>query len=60
MKKELLSLLREVYVKYSSAQDDDRVEEMALLLKAPLLAGDKERVKELRMDLKVYLIAHHG
>ncbi|KAH0395549.1 hypothetical protein KCU89_g10219, partial [Aureobasidium melanogenum] len=60
MKKELLNLLREVYVKYPNAQDDDRVEEMALLLKAPLLADDKARVKELKMDLKVYLIAHHG
>ncbi|KAH0357192.1 hypothetical protein KCU81_g306, partial [Aureobasidium melanogenum] len=60
MKKELLHLLREVYIKYPSAQDDDHVEEMALLLKAPLLAGDKARVKELKMDLKVYLIAHHG
>ncbi|KAG9833612.1 hypothetical protein KCU98_g8928, partial [Aureobasidium melanogenum] len=60
MKKELLNLLREVYIKYPSAQDDDRVEEMALLLKAPLLADDKARVKELKMDLKVYLIAHHG
>ncbi|KAG9692966.1 hypothetical protein KCU95_g6738, partial [Aureobasidium melanogenum] len=60
MKKELLNLLREVYIKYPSAQDDDHVEEMALLLKAPLLAGDKARVKELKMDLKVYLIAHHG
>ncbi|KAH0270233.1 hypothetical protein KCU91_g8202, partial [Aureobasidium melanogenum] len=53
MKKELLNLLREVYIKYPSAQDDDHVEEMALLLKAPLLAGDKARVKELKMDLKV-------
>ncbi|KAH0366566.1 hypothetical protein KCU65_g5264, partial [Aureobasidium melanogenum] len=53
MKKELLSLLREVYIKYPGAQDDDHVEEMALLLKAPLLANDKARVKELRMDLKV-------
>ncbi|KAH0009595.1 hypothetical protein KCU78_g10656, partial [Aureobasidium melanogenum] len=60
MKKELLNFLREVYVKYPNAQDDDRVEEMALLLKAPLLADDKARVKELKMDLKVYLIAHHG
>ncbi|KAK6007086.1 hypothetical protein QM012_006094 [Aureobasidium pullulans] len=60
MKKELQNLLREVYIKYPSAHDDDYVEEMALLLKAPLLAGDKERVKELRMDLKVYLISHHG
>ena len=60
MKKELLNLLREVYVKYPSAEDDDLVEEMALSLKVPLLAGDKERVKELKRDLKVYLIAHHG
>lgn len=60
MKKELLHLLREVYIKYPSAQDDDHVEEMALLLKAPLLAGETERVRELKMDLKVYLIAHHG
>ncbi|KAI4728482.1 hypothetical protein E4T49_03789 [Aureobasidium sp. EXF-10728] len=60
MKKQLLSLLREVYVKYPSAQDDDQVEKMALLLKAPLLARDKERVKELKMELKVYLISHHG
>ncbi|KAI4722295.1 hypothetical protein E4T48_01506 [Aureobasidium sp. EXF-10727] len=60
MKKQLLSLLREVYVKYPSAQDDDQVENMALLLKAPLLARDEERVKELKMELKVYLISHHG
>ncbi|KAI5236059.1 hypothetical protein E4T43_08844 [Aureobasidium subglaciale] len=60
MKKELLGLLRNMYVKYPSAQDDDQVEDMALLLKAPLLAGNSERVKEIKMDLKVYLIAHHG
>lgn len=60
MKRELLHLLREVYIKYPSAQNDDHVEEMALLLKAPLLAGETERVRELKMDLKVYLIAHHG
>ncbi|KAG9596790.1 hypothetical protein KCU77_g5330, partial [Aureobasidium melanogenum] len=46
MKKELLNLLREVYIKYPSAQDDDRVEEMALLLKAPLLAGDKISIRK--------------
>ena len=33
---------------------------MALLLKAPLIAGDMAHVRELRMELKVYLIAHHG
>ncbi|CAD0106312.1 unnamed protein product, partial [Aureobasidium uvarum] len=60
MKKQMLSLLREVYAKYPSAQDDDQIENMALLLKAPLLTGDEERVRELKMDLKVYLISHHG
>jgi hypothetical protein len=57
---EFSSLLREVYVKYPSAQDDDQVEKMAVLLKASLLAGEQERVRELKMDMKVYLIAHHG
>ncbi|CAD0040055.1 unnamed protein product [Aureobasidium pullulans] len=60
MKKALSSLLHDTYIKYSSAQDDDEVETMALLLKAPLIAGDMARVRELRMELKVYLIAHHG
>ncbi|KAI5196163.1 hypothetical protein AUEXF2481DRAFT_300233 [Aureobasidium subglaciale EXF-2481] len=60
MKKEMLGLLRDIYVKYPSAQEDDQVEEMALLLKAPLLAGNTERVKEIKMDMKVYLIAHYG
>ncbi|KAI5194414.1 hypothetical protein E4T39_08680 [Aureobasidium subglaciale] len=60
MKKEMLSLLRDIYVKYPSAQNDDQVENMALMLKAPLLAGNTERVKEVKMELKVYLIAHHG
>jgi hypothetical protein len=58
--KEFSILLREVYVKYPDAQDDDEVEKMALLLKASLLAGDQERVRELKMDLKVYLITRHG
>jgi hypothetical protein len=58
--KEFSSLLREVYVKYPSAQDDDQVEKMAVLLKVSLLAGEQERVRELKMDMKVYLIAHHG
>lgn len=60
MKKALSSLLHDTYIKYPSAQDDDDVETMALLLKAPLIAGDMARVRELRMELKVYLIAHHG
>ena len=60
MKKALSSLLHDTYIKYTSAQDDDEVETMALLLKAPLIAGDMARVRELRMELKVYLIAHHG
>jgi hypothetical protein len=60
MMKEFSSLLREVYVKYPDAQDDDQVEKMALLLRASLLAGGKERVRELKMDLKVYLITRHG
>ena len=60
MKKALSSLLHDTYIKYPSAQDDDEVETMALLLKAPLVAGDMARVRELRMELKVYLIAHHG
>lgn len=60
MKKALSSLLHDTYIKYPSAQDDDEVETMALLLKAPLIAGDMARVRELRMELKVYLIAHHG
>ncbi|THY35161.1 hypothetical protein D6D01_01560 [Aureobasidium pullulans] len=60
MKKALSSLLHDTYIKYPSAQDDDEVEIMALLLKAPLIAGDMARVRELRMELKVYLIAHHG
>jgi hypothetical protein len=58
--KEFSSLLHEVYVNYPSAQDDDQVEKMAVLLKVSLLAGDKERVRELKMGMKVYLIAHHG
>ncbi|THY86156.1 hypothetical protein D6C95_07675 [Aureobasidium pullulans] len=60
MKKALSSLLHDTYIKYPSAQDDDEVETMALLLKAPLVAGDMARVRELRMELKVYLITHHG
>ncbi|CAD0021787.1 unnamed protein product [Aureobasidium pullulans] len=60
MKKALSSLLHDTYIKYPSAQDDDEVETMALLLEAPLIAGDMARVRELRMELKVYLIAHHG
>jgi hypothetical protein len=58
--KEFSNLLREVYVRYPSAQDDDQVEKMALLLKVSLLAGEQERVRELKMDMKVYLIAGHG
>ena len=60
MKEELLRILREVYIKYPDAQDDDIVEKMALLLKVSLLAGEQERVKELKRELKAYLIAHHG
>lgn len=60
MKKELHGLLRDIYIKYPSAQDDDQVETMALQLKGPLLANNKDRVRELRMELKVYLISHHG
>lgn len=60
MKKELQDLLREVYIKYPGAQDDDQVEKTALLLKASLLAGEEDRVRELKRELKVYLIAHHG
>lgn len=60
MKTELHNLLREMYMKYPAAQDDDQVEKMALLLKASLFAGEQERVRELKMDFKAYLIAHHG
>jgi hypothetical protein len=60
MKKALSSLLHDTYIKYPSAQDDDEVENMALLLKVPLIAGDMARVRKLRMELKVYLIAQHG
>lgn len=60
MRKELQDLLREVYIKYSGAQDDDQVERLALSLKASLLAGEEDRVRELKRELKVYLIAHHG
>ncbi|KAH0293409.1 hypothetical protein M436DRAFT_68909 [Aureobasidium namibiae CBS 147.97] len=60
MKKELQDLLREMYIKYPGAQDDVLVEEMALSLKVSLLGGDEERVRELKRELKVYLIAHHG
>lgn len=60
IKKELQDLLLEMYVKYPGAQDDDQVEKMALLLKASLLACEEDRVKELKRELKVYLIAHHG
>ena len=59
-KRELQDVLREMYVKYSGAQDDDQVEKMALVLKAALLAGEQERVREAKMNLKAYLIAHHG
>ncbi|KAI4847817.1 hypothetical protein E4T44_04299, partial [Aureobasidium sp. EXF-8845] len=52
-KKELRDLLREMYVKYPSAQDDDQVESMVLLLKASLLAGEQERVRELKTELKI-------
>jgi hypothetical protein len=60
VKKELLGLLRDMYVKYPGAQDDSQVEAMALLLKASLLAGEQERVRELKTEMKVYLISHHG
>jgi hypothetical protein len=60
VKKELRDLLREMYIKYPSAQDDDQVEAMVLLLKASLLAGEQERVRELKTELKVHLIIHHG
>ena len=60
MKKGLQDLLREMYIKYSGAQDDDQVERMTLSLKASLLAGEEDRVRELKRELKVYLIAHHG
>jgi len=60
VKKELQDLLRELYIKYPGSQDDDLVEEMALSLKVSLLVGDEERVRELKRELKVYLIAHHG
>lgn len=60
MKTELYDLLREMYTKYLGTLDDDQIEKMALSLKVSLLAGEQERVRELRMDLKVYLIAHHG
>lgn len=53
-------MLREMYIKYSGAQDDDQVERMTLSLKASLLAGEEDRVRELKRELKVYLIAHHG
>jgi hypothetical protein len=59
-KNELRNLLREMYIKYPSAQDDDQVESMVLLLKASLLAGEQERVRELKTELKVHLIIHHG
>jgi hypothetical protein len=59
-KKELQDLLREMYVKYPSAQDDDQVESMVLLLKASLLAGEQDRVRQLKTELKVHLIIHHG
>lgn len=60
MKTELHDLLREMYMRYPGAQDDDQVEKMALSLKASLLGGEQERVREIRMDFKAYLIAHHG
>jgi hypothetical protein len=60
MKKELQDLLRDMYIKYPGAQDDDQVEKMALLLKVSLLDGEEERVRELKREIKVYLIAHHG
>lgn len=60
MKTELYDLLREMYMKYPGAQDDHQVEKMALSLKASLFAGEQDRVRELRMDFKAYLIAHHG
>jgi hypothetical protein len=59
-KKELQDLLREMYVKYPSAQDDDQVESMVLLLKASLLSGEQERVRELKTELKLHLIINHG
>jgi hypothetical protein len=60
VKKEILSLLRETYTKYPSAEQDDDVEKMVLRLKALLLADENTLVRELKMELKMYLIAYHG